>query len=106
MVGQHKSTISLYSITRQTSKSMSTISLWLNDIHLKDTILQHKEIPIKEKGAMPEQVQRKSKRYDTQNKIQHDVCPRYGVYLLNDIANMVFFDGCSNYPKHTFTLNK
>jgi len=54
MVGQHKSTISLYSITRQTSKSMSTISLWLNDIHLKDAILQHKEIPIKEKGAMPE----------------------------------------------------
>lgn len=91
---------------------------------MKDAILQHKETLIspelkisridassrtQEKGSMREHKHNaKASDYDTRNKIQHDVCPRYGGMLVERHSKYSFFlgGGRLNYPKCTFTLDK
>ncbi len=46
------------------------------------------------------------KQYDSQNKIQHGVCPRCGGRLVERQGRYGFFFGCSNYPRCKFTSNR
>ncbi len=97
----------------------------VNRCYLKDAILQYKtpaicqEIKEKiisliesnsktwEKGATREhKYNALRKQYDSQNKIQHGICPRCGGVLVERRGKYGRFYGCSNYPKCTFTLNK
>jgi len=97
----------------------------VNHCCLKDAILQYKtpaisqEIKEKiisliesnsktlEKGATREhKYNALRKQYDSQNKIQHGICPRCGGMLVERCGKYGRFHGCSNYPKCTFTLNK
>ena len=92
---------------------------------LKDAILQYKipaisqEIKEKiisiiesnsktlEKGATCEhKYNALRKQYDSQNKIQHGVCPRCGGRLVERQGRYGFFFGCSNYPRCKFTSNR
>lgn len=97
----------------------------VNRCYLKDAILQYKipaisqEIKEKiisiiesnsktlEKGATCEhKYNALRKQYDSQNKIQHGVCPRCGGRLVERQGRYGFFFGCSNYPRCKFTSNR
>ena len=97
----------------------------VNRCCLKDAILQYKtpaisqEIKEKivsviksnnktlEKGATCEhKYNALRKQYDSQNKIQHGICPRCGGMRVERRGKYGRFHGCSNYPQCTFTLNK
>ena len=97
----------------------------VNRCCLKDAILQYKipaisqEIKEKiisiiesnsktlEKGAICEhKYNALRKQYDSQNKIQHGVCPRCGGRLVERQGRYGFFFGCSNYPRCKFTSNR
>lgn len=97
----------------------------VNRCCLKDAILQYKtpaisqEIKEKiisiiesnsktlEKGATCEhKYNALRKQYDSQNKIQHGVCPRCGGRLVERQGRYGCFFGCSNYPRCKFTSNR
>ncbi|SUB94666.1 DNA topoisomerase I [Prevotella denticola] len=97
----------------------------VNRCCLKDVILQYKipaisqEIKEKiisiiesnsktlEKGATCEhKYNALRKQYDSQNKIQHGVCPRCGGRLVERQGRYGCFFGCSNYPRCKFTSNR
>ena len=97
----------------------------VNRCRLKDAILQYKipaisqEIKEKiisiiesnsktlEKGATCEhKYNALRKQYDSQNKIQHGVCPRCGGRLVERQGRYGCFFGCSNYPRCKFTSNR
>lgn len=97
----------------------------VNHCCLKDAILQYKipaisqEIKEKiisiiesnsktlEKGATCEhKYNALRKQYDSQNKIQHGVCPRCGGRLVERQGRYGCFFGCSNYTRCKFTSNR
>ncbi len=97
----------------------------VNRCCLKDAILQYKtpaisqEIKEKiisiiesnsktlEKGATCEhKYNALRKQYDSQNKIQHGVCPRCGGRLVERQGRYGCFFGCSNYRRCKFTSNR
>ena len=94
----------------------------VNRCCLKDAILQYKTPAISqepkekiisiiesnsktlEKGATCEhKYNALRKQYDSQNKIQHGVCPRCGGRLVERQGRYGCFFGCSNYPRCKFT---
>ena len=96
----------------------------VNRCCLKDAILQYKILAISqeikekiisiiesnsktlEKGATCEhKYNALRKQYDSQNKIQHGVCPRCGGRLVERQGRYGCFFGCSNYPRCKFTSN-
>ena len=95
----------------------------VNNCHLIDAILQHKDIVIPQQGisTFAEIIQQsaltdkdtkikhvknvRSNIYERESKIRKGICPRCGGTLVQRQGKYGSFYGCSNYPNCKFTLS-